>query len=264
MSTNIVIARFDEGAISSVTAKQWQYSYGQILRFVGLELPYTYEVHMSNEDFFGVSKTQMGNANGVLIPKEYYWSGGDTIYAWIYLHAGEDDGETVYKITIPLRRRAKPSEEQPTPEEKSFIEQVIVALNNGVERAESCADDAQASAESAGASARNASESAEQAQEASRSASKSAQSASTSASNASTSASNASQSATDAHQSKVDAETAQNKAEEAQEKAEQAAAQAGYMFFYIDENGDLIYQRTPNVNVDFYLSDGDLYVRAIA
>lgn len=42
--------------------------------------------------------------------------------------------------------------------------------------------------------------------------------------------------------------------------AEQSAAESGYMFFYIDENGDLIFQRTPNVNVDFYLEDGDLYV----
>lgn len=44
------------------------------------------------------------------------------------------------------------------------------------------------------------------------------------------------------------------------ERAEQAASTAGYMYFYIDENGDLIYQRTANVDVNFYLSDGDLYV----
>ena len=60
------------------------------------------------------------------------------------------------------------------------------------------------------------------------------------------------------------AEDAQEAAEEAQDKAEQAAAQAGYMYFYIDENGDLIYTHTPNAEVDFYISNGDLYVRAIA
>ena len=65
------------------------------------------------------------------------------------------------------------------------------------------------------------------------------------------------------------AETAQGKAEDAQEaaetsadRAEQAAQNAGYMFFNIDENGDLIYQRTENVDVDFYLEDGDLFVEA--
>ena len=55
--------------------------------------------------------------------------------------------------------------------------------------------------------------------------------------------------------------SAQSAAESA-DRAEQAAAQSGYMFFYIDENGDLRYQRTDNVDVDFYLNDGDLYVRA--
>lgn len=43
--------------------------------------------------------------------------------------------------------------------------------------------------------------------------------------------------------------------------AEQAAATSGYMRFYIDENGDLILQRTDNVDVEFYLYDGSLYVR---
>ena len=65
------------------------------------------------------------------------------------------------------------------------------------------------------------------------------------------------------------AETAQGKAEDAQgaaetsaDRAEQAAQNAGYMFFYIDDDGDLIYQRTNNVDVDFYLEDGDLFVEA--
>lgn len=42
------------------------------------------------------------------------------------------------------------------------------------------------------------------------------------------------------------------------ERAEQAARQSGYMYFYIDENGDLIYERTTNVRVDFAIVDGDL------
>lgn len=47
------------------------------------------------------------------------------------------------------------------------------------------------------------------------------------------------------------------------EQAEIASANAGYMFFHIDENGHLIYERTPNTQVDFYLLNGDLYVEAI-
>ena len=49
-------------------------------------------------------------------------------------------------------------------------------------------------------------------------------------------------------------------AEAAATRAEQAAANAGYMFFYIDSNGHLIYERTDNVDVDFALSDGHLYM----
>lgn len=47
-------------------------------------------------------------------------------------------------------------------------------------------------------------------------------------------------------------------------KAEQAAGQSGYMFFHIDERGHLIYERTTNVEVDFYLQGGHLYVEGIA
>lgn len=55
-----------------------------------------------------------------------------------------------------------------------------------------------------------------------------------------------------------------DRAEEAAEKAEQAAASAGYMFFYIDDSGHLIYQRTSNTEVDFYLQNGHLFVEAAA
>lgn len=54
------------------------------------------------------------------------------------------------------------------------------------------------------------------------------------------------------------------KAETAADRAEQAAAEAGYMFFSINEDGHLIYQRTSNTQVDFYLENGHLFVEAIA
>ncbi len=54
------------------------------------------------------------------------------------------------------------------------------------------------------------------------------------------------------------------------DRAEQAAANAGYMFFHIDDDpesptyGHLIYERTSNTEVDFYISNGHLYVEAAA
>lgn len=44
------------------------------------------------------------------------------------------------------------------------------------------------------------------------------------------------------------------------DRAEQAAGQSGYMCFYINSDGDLIYERTSNVNVDFSIVDGDLII----
>ena len=63
---------------------------------------------------------------------------------------------------------------------------------------------------------------------------------------------------------KADVLEAQAAAEDAADRAEQAASEAGYMFFYVDENGHLIYERTTNTEVDFYLSNGNLYVEAVA
>lgn len=60
------------------------------------------------------------------------------------------------------------------------------------------------------------------------------------------------------------AESAAEEAESSAERAEQAAKDAGYMFFHIDERGHLIYNRTSNVLVDFYILDGHLYVRGAA
>lgn len=50
---------------------------------------------------------------------------------------------------------------------------------------------------------------------------------------------------------------------EAANRAEQAISTAGYVFFYIDDNGDLICQRTEGTEVDFFLEDGDLYMEVV-
>ena len=67
-----------------------------------------------------------------------------------------------------------------------------------------------------------------------------------------------------AEQAKEDAKDYADSAEASADKAEQASANAGYMFFHIDENGHLIYERTSNTEVDFYLFNGHLYVEAVA
>lgn len=110
----------------------WQYDYGQTLKIEGLDLPEAYEVHFSNTEESGSTKTQIGTADGVTIPDEYLTS-GEPVYVFIYLHDGKADGETEYKAKLPVRKRPKPSDVEPTPQEQSTITQAIAALNAAVE-----------------------------------------------------------------------------------------------------------------------------------
>lgn len=111
----------------------WQYDVGHELVFDGFELPTAFEVHFSRSPM-GQSITQIGTENKVTLPDMYAQSAG-TIYAWLYI-AGEDTGLTKYSIEIPVNRRAKITDQQPTPVEQSAIDQAIAALNTGVQEAE--------------------------------------------------------------------------------------------------------------------------------
>lgn len=130
---NIITAQLKKGETSR-TIPLWQYDYGMVLLPVGVELPDAYEVHFANgknED----SVTSIGDESGVLIPDSMFLS-GKNINAWVYLHSGEDDGETVYSVVIPVNDRAKPTNETPTPVQQDVITQTIAALNAAVERSE--------------------------------------------------------------------------------------------------------------------------------
>lgn len=118
----------------------YQYDYGQGLVFADLDLPEAYEVHFSNMSMKGESTSQIGDENGVSIPDMYFLSGED-IFAWIYLHEGEDDGETVYKVTIPIKKRAQPTGIQPTPVQQDVITQAIAKMDEIISEYEDLVDD---------------------------------------------------------------------------------------------------------------------------
>lgn len=136
---NIVIADFHNGNYSVKTDPVWQYDYGRIMQITGVELPSAYEVHFAS-DPLGFSKTQIGNENGVRIPDEYLQT-GQMVYAWLFLHEGQDDGETRLSISIPVRRRAMPLDEEPTSGEQSVITQTIAALNQAVSDVEAAEEE---------------------------------------------------------------------------------------------------------------------------
>ena len=135
-----------------MTGSLYQYDYGQRLLIHGVTLPETYEVHFANQQT-GESKTAIGDSTGVMIPDEYLLSGAN-IHVWIYLHDGADDGETEYHGIINVTKRARPTDQEPTPVQQDLITQAIAALNTAVEKteeSEKAAEDAANSVKNAGA-----------------------------------------------------------------------------------------------------------------
>jgi len=257
-NTNIINAVFGSG-ICAVTTSAYRANYGMVLRFSGIDLPTAFEVDFSNYDVMGRDSITMIGQNGEVQIPDDLWDSGLNIYAYVYLHPTDDSGVTVYTVTIPVLGRPNRTEEQPTPHEQSVIEQAISALNSAVEQTAADVASADASASAAAQSEANAATSERSAAAsagaalASQNAAESAsQSATESASGAAESARNAANSAAQAAQSATDAATSAD-------RAEQAAADSGYMWFYI-EDGQLFMDKTPNVDVDFYLENGKLYV----
>ena len=253
MNTSKIIRAVVGSGRYTETAAITKEDYGIILKIEGIELPETYEIDFSNDRKEGTSVTMIGNADGVLIPRQFIKSGKD-IYAFYY-HVGEDFGKTTYIFHIPNRVRPDRTNEQPEPEQQSVIDQTIAALNDAVETTSKSASDAAESAGAAEQSAENAAESASQSAESASQASASATSAAQSAQQASASASMANAAATSASASASSAATSA-------ERAEQSAAQSGYLWFYI-ENGKLYMDRTPNTKVNFYMENGKLYVEEV-
>lgn len=133
MSSNNVIQIYFKDRHQTCSKPQYQYNHGQILYFADIDLPEVFEVHFSNSNE-ECAKSQFGRDNRVQIPDEYFWSGALAIYAWIYLHDGDDDGETIYEVDIPLIKRGEPSDEEIAPNEETLVDRVLTELNYAVGR----------------------------------------------------------------------------------------------------------------------------------
>jgi hypothetical protein len=110
MRDNIAYAVF-ENCNKAVTNALWQYDYGQVLQISGVELPETFEVHLCNRGN-NATITQIGQNYQVSIPDEFL-TNPTWIDAYIFLHSGLDDGETVYSISIPVSVRPMPTDDEP-------------------------------------------------------------------------------------------------------------------------------------------------------
>lgn len=127
-----------------------QWDQGQILKIEGVDLPQAYQVEFCCRGDT-VTITQIGNEDGVPIPNSLLQR-GETIVGYLVLHEGLDDRETEYWIDIYVKARPSPQDVTPSPEEQSVIDELIAALNAGVDAAEEAqakAEDAQEAAEAA-------------------------------------------------------------------------------------------------------------------
>lgn len=170
MRGDTIRANFGAGRFFNTT-EAWQWDYGLELEISGLTLPDVFEVHFSNQATAGTTTTQIGQDNRVIIPDAYLTT-GENVFAFIYLHEGESDGETEYKIMIPVKQRPKPTNATPTPVQQDAITEAIAALNAAVtqtgedvqttqgymERAETAAGNAEGYASDASRSEGNASD----------------------------------------------------------------------------------------------------------
>ena len=137
--SNVITVVF-AGETFLTTERLWKGDYGQILNIQGLELPEYYEVHFaSTRD--GTPQVEIGTSAGVSIPNKFLMATG-YIYAWLFLHEGETDGETKYQIKIPVEDKGIPIDPE-TPEEKTAVQQAIEALNEETGKAEAAAETAE-------------------------------------------------------------------------------------------------------------------------
>lgn len=124
--SNIVTALYNDTGRAR-TRPLYRYDYGQVLKIYGTTLPETYEVHFSNS-VRDEAVTVTGNVNGVEVPDACLMD-GRPVYAWLYMHTGEDDGETVFHITIPVIDRSCPSGVAPTPVERNIAQEALNKAN---------------------------------------------------------------------------------------------------------------------------------------
>lgn len=137
----MIIVDFKDENYKRVTGL-WRWDYGQVLRIQGLNLPKAVEIHFSLQESGGQSVTRIGmtkdGVTDVVIPDsllENEESLGDyDIFAFIYL-ADDTNGQTEYKICMPVKARPKP-EAFDKPEDEEIFREAITAVRESAERAE--------------------------------------------------------------------------------------------------------------------------------
>lgn len=130
-------------ATASPNLVQWDR--GQILKLTGVTLPLAYNVEFTTPSS-AESVTMLGDADGVEIPDALLET-GEPIVAYVVLHDTVNDRESEYWITIVVRTRQRPEDIDPDADQMALIDQLVAALDEGVDQAEAAAAQAEAAVE---------------------------------------------------------------------------------------------------------------------
>lgn len=141
----------------------WQWDYGQTLRIQGVKLPAAVEVQFSTTERIGETVTRIGvtqeGVTEVPIPDTLLDGNGAShdyvIYAFIYVEDAAS-GKTEHKIAMNVWARPKP-EIHGTPEEDDITyKQVIAAVKDAADKAETAKGSAEAAQKTAEEAAKEA------------------------------------------------------------------------------------------------------------
>ena len=144
----VITALFEEDNYCKVSGL-WQYDYGQILSIEGLNLPKIVEIHFSLDDKNGDTITRIGltenSITTVHIPDVLLENNDITsnynMYAFIYI-ANSVEGNTEYRVTMPVKARPKPNVSGSL-EEPEIFHEVVGAVNKAASETEQAKKEAE-------------------------------------------------------------------------------------------------------------------------
>lgn len=120
------------------TEAVWQWDHGDTVHLNDIDLPSSYKAEFSNVPVRGTAKSMVLTGDSFEIPYEYQES-GEPIYIWI-VYVDSTSRQTELFIVTPVNARSRPTDESFEPEEQTEVEQVMSALNSGVELVQEIAD----------------------------------------------------------------------------------------------------------------------------
>ena len=235
----MISAKFNKDSNFAIAPGLWQWDYGQILQVSGTGITENIEIHFSLSGVGGEAERLIAvydddtDTLNVHIPGHllaHQTNKNYNIYAFIYFNSGSE-GETVYKIVLPIKARPKPINYDTADDAfNATLAEAVQQVNDAKQSARTYADEAKQSADDALESANRSSELAEEIEQ--------------QVAIAVNSAESAANSATQADESEANAKDSELEAKRYAELAEQEASRAGWIFADVNDADGHLYITT--------------------